>query len=133
MNSMKIAALVALWAGWAFAIPILVFAPQTYAQAVGLTSSELHPAPVVLVVTGYLGILTVGIFRNWRWAFWLTLIAFIAGALRVFTLAQELTGRLPYAGPGWFAATELALFLVGIGVGVAMYFGYRKAGIWGNP
>jgi hypothetical protein len=44
-------------------------------------------------------VLGVGVLRRWRWTFWLVLVAFLFGVLRVPASILELMGWLPAAGP----------------------------------
>jgi hypothetical protein len=39
--------------------------------------------------------LAVGVVRRWRWTFWLILVAFLFGVLRVPVAALQLTGSWP--------------------------------------
>ena len=70
-------------------------------------------------------------FRRWRWTFWLVLVAFLAGLLRVPASALELTGFLPSDGPTWYLLLQAAIGLVQFAIGLAMLIGLRKSGPWG--
>jgi hypothetical protein len=41
-------------------------------------------------------------YSRWRWTFWLIVVAFLFGVLRVPASILELTGVLPAAGPTWY-------------------------------
>ncbi len=63
---------------------ILVAAPDVYEQALRLPDrSGVAEVAFLAVLTGFLGLLTVGVLRRWRWTFWLVLLTFLAGVLRV--------------------------------------------------
>jgi hypothetical protein len=74
----------------------------------------------------------VGVVRRWRWVFWLVLLAFLAGALRVPVAILELAGLLPAAAPGWYVVLQGGLGLVQLALGLGLLAGYRRAGIWGD-
>jgi hypothetical protein len=74
---------------------ILVVAPDVYDQALRLPDgSGVAEVAFLAVLTGFLGLLTVGVLRRWRWIFWLVLVAFLAGVLRVPVAVLQLTGVL---------------------------------------
>ena len=72
-----------------------------------------------------------GVVRRRRWAFWLTLIAFFAGVLRVPAAALQLAGYLAPDGPTWYVALQGVIGVVQFAIAVAMLAGYRRRGIWG--
>ena len=86
---------------------------------------------VLGALSAFLVLLSVGVVRRWRWTFWLVLVAFLAGALRVPVAALELAGVLPAAVPGWYVARQGVLGLGQLAVGLVLLAGYRRAGIWG--
>jgi hypothetical protein len=43
----------------------------------------------------------VGVLRRWRWTFWLILVAFLAGVLRVPVAILQLAGFLHASAPTW--------------------------------
>lgn len=70
--------------------------------------------------------------RRWRWTFWLILVAFLFGLLRVPASALELAGVLPAAGPTWYVLFQALVGLLQFAIGSLMVAGYRRAGAWGN-
>jgi hypothetical protein len=84
------------------------------------------------VLTGFLGLLTVGVLRRWRWIFWLVLVAFLAGVLRVPVAVLQLTGVLAADVPAWYVAFQGVIGLAQVAIGLAMLAGYRRAGVWGS-
>jgi hypothetical protein len=111
---------------------ILVAAPDVYDQALRLPDgSAVAEATFLVVLTGFLGLLSVGVLRRWRWIFWLVLVAFLAGALRVPVAILQLTGVLAADVPAWYVTFQGVIGLVQVAIGLAMVAGYRRAGVWG--
>lgn len=84
------------------------------------------------VLSAFLTLLTVGVIRRWRWIFWLVVVAFCAGALRVPASALELTGGLPATGPDWYEILQGVIGIVQLMIGLALIRGYRREGPWGR-
>jgi len=121
---------------WLVVVVVLVTARDVYDQQLPVNlSGDRRPAEIaaLLVLTALFGVLSTGIIRNWRWTFWLVLVAFMAGILRAPISALQLTGAVPAQGPAWFLVLQVVVGLVQFIIGVAMFAGYRKAGIWGEP
>jgi len=76
-------------------------------------------------------VLGIGVVRRWRWLFWLLLLAFAAGALRVPVAALQLSGRITPQGPDWYVVLQAAIGAVQVGMAYLMYLGYRRSGPWG--
>ena len=75
---------------------ILVAAPKVYDQALRLPGAGgAAEIAFLAALTGFLTLLAVGVVRRWRWAFWLILVAFLAGVLRVPVAILQLTGACP--------------------------------------
>jgi hypothetical protein len=112
---------------------ILVAAPEVYEQALRLPASWPAWAALVFVATlaAFIGLLGVGVLRRWRWTFWLILVAFLAGVLRVPVALLQLAGVLAADGPTWYVVFQGLLGMVQVVIGLAMVAGYRRAGIWG--
>jgi hypothetical protein len=120
-------------AAWSSLAAVLVAAPDVLTGTVKLPGSDARPAGSVLLValSAVLGFLAVGVVRRWRWMFWLVLVAFLAGLLRVPVSVLELMGLLPMTGPAWYVVAQGAVGLVQFAIGLAMLFGFRRAGVWG--
>ncbi len=51
------------------------------------------------MLTALFSLLSTGVIHNWRWTFWLILVAFMAGILRVPIAGLQLAGIVPGQGP----------------------------------
>ena len=112
---------------------ILVAAPEVYDQALRLPEgSAAAEVAFLLVLTAFIGVLTVGVLRRWRWMFWLVLVAFLAGILRVPVAILQLTSVLAADVPAWYVIFQGVIGLVQVAIGLAMLAGYRRAGVWGS-
>ena len=111
---------------------LLVVAPDVYDQALRLPDgSGVAEVAFLVVLTAFLGLLAVGVLRRWRWTFWLILVAFLAGVLRVPVAILQLTGVLAADVPTWYVAFQGVIGLAQVAIGLAMLAGYRRAGVWG--
>ena len=79
----------------------------------------------------FLIVISIGVGRRWRWIFWLILIAFAAGVLRLPISVLELTGTIALQGPAWYVALQGAIGIVQFVIALAMLRGYRRSGTWG--
>ncbi len=119
---------------WGALLVILVADPALYDA--NFTQVGLAPGPVVRVLffaalSVFLMALGIGTVRRWRWMFWLVLIAFAAGAIRVPVSALQLAGVLPLDVPAWYAALQAGIGVVQVLIAIAMFRGYRRGGVWG--
>ena len=112
---------------------ILVAAPDVYDRALRLPDgTRVAEVAFLVVLTGFLGLLAVGVLRRWRWIFWLVLVAFLAGLLRVPVAILQLTGVLPADVPSWYVTFQGIIGLAQVAIGLAMLAGYRRSGVWGS-
>jgi hypothetical protein len=120
-------------AAWSSLAAVLVAAPEVLMGTVKLPEGDARPAGSVVLValSAVLGFLAVGVVRRWRWMFWLVLVAFLAGLLRVPVSVMELIGLLPMMGPAWYVVAQGAVGLVQFAIGLAMLSGFRRGGVWG--
>jgi hypothetical protein len=114
-------------------VVILAVAPEVFDQALRLPPSWPGWAALgfVAALTVFIALLSVGVLRRWRWIFWLILVAFLAGVLRVPVAILQLTGILAADGPTWYVVFQGLLGVVQVVIGLAMVAGYRRAGVWG--
>jgi len=118
---------------WVSLLVILVTAPEVYDQALRLPATD-RPVVVAFLtaLSGFIALLAVGVLRRWRWTFWLILVAFLFGVLRVPVAVLQLTGVLAANGPTWYLLFQGLLGLAQFTIGLAMVAGYRRAGAWGT-
>ena len=119
---------------WIALVAILVLSPQVYTETLRKVSGDslAIEASFLIALSALLTLLVVGVFRRWRWTFWLVLIAFIFGVLRLPASALQLAGMIPASGPTWYEALQGAIGAVQFLIAMAMLVGYRKAGPWGD-
>jgi hypothetical protein len=111
---------------------ILMAAPEVYDQALGLpTGSRALEIAFLAALLGFIALLGVGVLRRWRWTFWLILVAFLAGVLRVPVAILQLAGVLRASTPTWYVVFQGLIGLAQLAIGLAMLAGYRRAGVWG--
>ena len=113
---------------------ILAIAPETYAQTLGASGAPAAGTEIAFLASlvVFIGFITLGVFRRWRWTFWLIVVAFLAGLLRVPASGLELAGILPKNGPAWYLLLQAVVGLVQFVIGLMLVAGYRKEGIWGR-
>jgi hypothetical protein len=64
--------------------------------------------------------------------FWLIVVAFLAGVLRVPVFILQLSGVLAAEGPTWYVLLQAITGMVQVAIGLAMLAGYRRSGVWGS-
>lgn len=113
-------------------LAIRVAAPEVYDQALRLPSGQRQFESIFLAaLVTFIGLLAIGVWRRWRWTFWLITVAFLAGVLRVPAVVLQLTGLLAADAPTWYLLFQGFLGLAQFAIGLAMVAGYRRAGVWG--
>ncbi|HTJ61056.1 MAG TPA: hypothetical protein VL333_07705 [Candidatus Saccharimonadales bacterium] len=127
MSSIQWTVLAFFAAVWAALALILRAAPDIY----GLAAAEVSPLSFFVAISLVIAFGMIGTVRRWRWVFWLILVAFLAGALRIVVSALELAGAVPLDGPRWYVTTQGLIGLVQLVIGIAMVRSYRRAGVWG--
>ena len=134
MNPMKALVLSLFAAYWILVVLILVFARDVADQVVRL-SGDQRPTEIAyfLVFTALLALLSTGVVRGWRWTFWLILVAFFAGILRVPASVMQLAGNIPAQGPPWYVVLQAVVGLTQFIIALVLVAGYREAGTWGSP
>jgi len=133
INRTKGLVLALLAAYWVAVVVIWIAARPVFDQVGGLPRGEVGAeAAEVLALSALLMLLSVGIVRGWRWLFWVILIAFLAGILRVPAAALELAGKIPQQGPAWYVVLTAVVGMIQFVVALAMAAGYRRSGVWGR-
>ena len=119
---------------WIGLVAILVLSPEVYGQTLGKVGGATLAieASFLIALSGLIALLVTGVFRRWRWTFWLVLIAFAFGVLRIPASVLQLVGMLPSSGPVWYEALLGVIGAVQFLVAIAMFAGYRRAGAWGE-
>jgi hypothetical protein len=115
-------------------VVILLVDPAVYASTLRLPPRDATGAGLALAagLALFLALVSFGVVRRWRWIFWLVLVAFLAGALRVPAAALQLSGRLASTGPAWYEALQGAIGAVQLAIGLLLLRGFRRAGPWGR-
>lgn len=119
---------------WVSLVVILITVPEIYDQSLKVSGGN-HRAfdlAFLAVISAFIALLVAGTIRHWRWTFWLILVAFIFGVLRVPASVLQLTGVLRAQGPVWYTLFQALIGLVQFAIGLAMLAGYRRNGVWGN-
>ena len=119
---------------WASLVAILLATPEVYDQALRLSASNrrLFELAFLAALTIFLILLGVGVVRRWRWTFWLIMVAFLFGVLRVPASILQLSGVLPAEKPTWYMLLQAVIGLMQVAIGLAMLAGYRRSGVWGS-
>jgi len=115
---------------WASLVAMLAAAPEVYGRALGLSSADARLLFLV-AISAFIALLGTGVIRRWRWAFWLILVAFLFGPVRMVTFLLALVGVLPADGPTWYVLYQVFLGLVQFVIALLMLAGRRRAGAWG--
>jgi hypothetical protein len=121
---------------WLSLITILAVAPQVYDQSLRLASdASARPGELLFVsaLTAFILLVAFGVVRRWRWIFWLVLVAFLSGVLRVPTSILQLAGWMPATGPSWYEVFQALIGVVQFAIGLVMLIDYRRYGVWGRP
>jgi hypothetical protein len=119
---------------WIALVAVLVIYPEVYTQTlrrVGADSLAIESA-FVITLSVFIALIVVGVVRRWQWTFWLVLIAFFFGVLRVPASALQLAGMMPASGPTWYEALQGVIGFGQFLIAIAMFAGYRRAGVWGE-
>jgi hypothetical protein len=114
-------------------VAILILAPDIYSETLNVPpdGSRLPALAFLVALTAFLLLLAIGTLRRWRWLFWLILVAFLAGILRLPASLLEVAGVLPTTGPLWYLLLQAGIGLVQFLIGLAMITGFRRSGPWG--
>jgi hypothetical protein len=119
---------------WASLVVILAAAPDVYDEALKLPPSRVRWAKIAFLIalSAFIALLSIGVVRRWRWTFWLILVAFLFGVLRVPVAILQLAGVLRASTPTWYVVFQGLIGLAQLAIGLAMLAGYRRSGVWGT-
>jgi threonine/homoserine/homoserine lactone efflux protein len=119
---------------WISLIGILVAAPEVYEERLRSLPGPQRIVEIVFVVvlTAFIVLLLIGTLRRWRWTFWLILIAFLFGVLRIPVAVLQLSGQVTPDGPPWYVILQGVIGGLQVLIALAMVRGYRRSGIWGT-
>jgi hypothetical protein len=119
---------------WLALVAILLVSPEIYDSSLGVGESQRQLADLtfLVAVSGLLAFVGLAVVRRWRWAFWLIMVAFFAGLLRVPTAALGLTGYISTGDPTWYVLVQAVLGVIQFLIAGAMFIGYRRSGVWGE-
>jgi hypothetical protein len=119
---------------WLSLLVILVVAPEVYDEALRLPADRVRSAELIFLaaLSGFIALLAIGVVRRWRWTFWLILVAFLFGVLRVPVAILQLIGVLAAGTPSWYVLLQGLIGLAQFAIALAMLVGYRRSGVWGT-
>lgn len=120
---------------WMSLLLILVVAPDVYARTLSLPdgSRRIVETGFLLVLSALIAFLGVGVMRRWRWTFWLILVAFLAGVLRVPASILEIAGVISATEPTWYMVYQGVIGTVQFAIGLALLAGWKRGGVWCDP
>ena len=119
---------------WISLVVILVAAPEVYEQRLRSLPGAQRIVEIIFVValTAFIVLVSIGVLRRWRWTFWLILIAFVFGVLRIPVAVLQLSGQMRPDGPPWFVILQGVIGVVQVLIALVMILGYRRSGVWGS-
>jgi hypothetical protein len=134
LNRTQWLVLVFLVLAWISLVAILVTVPEVYDQALPLSAEDRRLAELAFLaaISAFVALLGIGVVRRWRWTFWLIVIAFIFGVVRVPASILQLAGLLRADDPAWYTVLQALIGVVQFVIGLAMIYGYRRGGTWGS-
>ena len=134
INRVQALVLAFLLMAWISLVAILVAAPEVYEQRLRSLPGAKPIVEIVFVValTALIVLLSTGVLRRWRWTFWLILIAFLFGVLRIPVAVLQLSGQMTPDGPVWYVILQGVIGVVQVLIALAMILAYRRSGVWGS-
>ena len=118
---------------WSMLAVILVFSQDVSEIMLRRMPVSGTPATFTFLagLLAFLAVLGLGVVRRWRWLFWLLLLAFAVGLVRVPLAVLQISGRMAPEGPDWYVVLQGVSGVVQGGIAYAMFAGCRRAGPWG--
>jgi hypothetical protein len=119
---------------WISLVVILVAAPEVYERRLRSLPGAQRVVEILFVValTAFIVLLSIGVLRRSRWTFWLILIAFLFGVLRIPVAVLQISGQMRPDGPLWYVILQGVIGLVQVLIALAMILGYRRSDVWGS-
>ncbi|MEO7002841.1 MAG: hypothetical protein ABI068_13565 [Ktedonobacterales bacterium] len=126
-----------------FLFVVYAITPEIYVEAllnkgaVGPTGATGdHPLVATLFLVAillFVATLMLGVWRRWRWLFWLVLAAFAFAPLSILGTVLELNGiATPAPIPLWYGLARIVAALIQLAFAVWMFRLYRRCGVWGR-
>jgi hypothetical protein len=86
---------------WVSLVLIVATAPDIFDRALRLGPGQhtIADATFLAAISAFLVVLSIGVVRRWAWTFWLILVAFLTGILRIPLAALELTDVISTSDP----------------------------------
>jgi hypothetical protein len=118
---------------WVTVMTILAVSPQVYRPGLARAPGSLRVAEIVFVValSGLVCVISAGVVRRWRWLFWVILVVFLLGVLRVPVTVLQLSGHMPASSPVWYIAVQGVASVAQFAIALLMLVGYRSSRVWG--
>ena len=118
---------------WVMLAVILVLSRAVREETLRRMPGSGTPATLAFLagLLAFLAVLSIGVVRRWRWLFWLLLLAFAVGLVRVPLAVLQLSGQMAPEGPDWYVVLQGIIGVVQAGLAWVMFTGYRRAGPWG--
>jgi hypothetical protein len=134
INRVQALVLAFLLLAWISLVVILVAAPEVYERRLRSLPGAQRVVEIVFVgaLTTFIVLLSIGVLFRWRWAFWLILIAFLFGVLRIPVAILQLSGQMTLDGPPWYVILQGVIGVVQVLIALAMILAYRRSGVWGS-
>jgi hypothetical protein len=129
--------LVAFFVLAAFSIIIVYFVdPSIYTKVLKLEPAATDKYPFastffLVAILIFIAILIFGVTKNWRWLFWLLLIANSFSILEVPATILQLTGVVPEVYPTWYSIYRMGIAVIQVGIAIWMIRIYFQYGVWG--
>jgi hypothetical protein len=130
LNGVQLLVLGFLSVVWLSLIAILAAAPDIYDLPAG--NSGLAEPVFLGGLSAFILFVAFGVIRRWRWLFWLLLVAFLSGLLRVPASIFELAGWIPATGPSWYVVLQAFIGVVQFAIGLLLLLECRRSGVWGR-
>jgi hypothetical protein len=128
LNRVQLAVLAFFGIVYCALVIILIAAPEVYEGTFRSLASprSTYSAVFLAALFVFLVLLGVSVIRRWRWVFWLLLIAFLPGGLRIPLSVLQLSALVPSDMPRWYVRLQGLIGAAQLAVGVVMLLGYRK-------